>query len=57
MIVVLTRLIKEKHTTITATINNNPKAVSYTHLDPDCMGIDFADGTYTHLLETEAAVP
>ena len=24
-------------------------------IDPDCMGIDFADGTYPHLLETEAA--
>ena len=24
-------------------------------IDPDCMGIDFADGTCPHLLETEAA--
>ena len=24
-------------------------------IDPDCMGIDFADGTYPQLLETEAA--
>ena len=27
----------------------------HSSIDPDCMGIDFADGTCPHLLETKAA--